>query len=296
MITKLRKKIMLTFLEDLKNKFRGRPLLKLLSLKDIELVSQSMPNLDESNYIVHFLWVEGTLSRLESLSINSFIKNGFTVYLWSYDQISNPPQGVVCRDGNDVISEKNIFRYKNGSLAGFANVFRYELLVKFGGIWADTDVICLINFDEFKRIKVPFIVTEFRSKTSISVNNNLIFQPKSASANFLEVVSGFSKAYDSSKLNWGDCGPKLLNLIARNYPAVTPVAMTPNFANPFDWFNCPEELFSAHSSIPEDCYFLHCYNETWRSGGYDKNSAFPAGSLIEKLYNIYCLDENTEVK
>ncbi len=33
---------------------------------------------------VHMFWVEGPLSRLELLSINSFLANGFNVTLWTY--------------------------------------------------------------------------------------------------------------------------------------------------------------------------------------------------------------------
>ena len=58
---------------------------------------------------------------------------------------------MVCRWPSGIGSlsstASDIFRYRdNGSYAGFANFFRYELLRKRGGWWVDLDTICLRPF------------------------------------------------------------------------------------------------------------------------------------------------------
>jgi hypothetical protein len=39
------------------------------------------------------------------------------------------------------------FCYRNGSCAAGSNLFRFELLAQRGGIWVDTDVVCLRPFE-----------------------------------------------------------------------------------------------------------------------------------------------------
>jgi hypothetical protein len=45
------------------------------------------------------------------------------------------PNGVTIHDANKIIPAEKIFKYKNnGSYAGFANLFRYKLLLEKGSI------------------------------------------------------------------------------------------------------------------------------------------------------------------
>jgi tetratricopeptide (TPR) repeat protein len=57
------------------------------------------------------------------------------------------PPGVCLCDANEIIPRSEIFSYGSGaargSFAAFSNLFRLKLLYERGGIWADSDVLCL---------------------------------------------------------------------------------------------------------------------------------------------------------
>lgn len=103
--------------------------------------------------IVHGLWIRGSLSPLEMLTILSYIRRGFQFKLWTYDQPSVYPvmDGLEIKDANLIIPDNQVFSYKHsnqfghgkGSYAGFSDVFRYKLLYEQGGWWTDMDVTCL---------------------------------------------------------------------------------------------------------------------------------------------------------
>jgi hypothetical protein len=94
-----------------------------------------------SKPVIQSLWVGDKLSLLEQLSIASFVRNGHEFHLYTYNNISDVPDGTQLKDANEIILEKNVFTYCNGSYAGFADWFRWALLYKKGNYWVDTDVI-----------------------------------------------------------------------------------------------------------------------------------------------------------
>ena len=105
--------------------------------------------------IVQSLWIGDELSKLEQLSIKSFLDNGNEYHLYVYSDVKNIPEGAVVKDANEIISEKEIFRYKNGSVSAFSNFFRFVLLYKKGGYWADTDLVCIKKLD----FKEPYVIS-----------------------------------------------------------------------------------------------------------------------------------------
>src|SRR5215471_6623997 len=109
---------------------------------------------DESNSRVQSLWIGTRLSTMECLSIASFVHYGHAFHLYAYDEIQNLPSGVTVLDANEILPRSSIFTYRgNGSVAGFANHFRYKLLMDRGGWWADLDMVCLRPLD-FERESV----------------------------------------------------------------------------------------------------------------------------------------------
>jgi hypothetical protein len=236
----------------------------------------------------HMFWAYGSLSKLEILSAVSFLKNGYELNFWSYDNISNLPDGVIQRDAREILPEHRVFKYKNGSYAGFANLFRYAVLLKYGGLWADSDVICLLPMSELQNSGiVSFLVTE-RTPSAIKLNNNLIYNSEPRSGDVIDLAYALSDRFDVDKLQWGDCGPKLLSALVKTYPSLIPTIMEPCFANPVDWWDCPRVLLDPKKGkeIPIQWGFLHCYNEMWRTAGIDKNSPFPPGSFLSKIQSL----------
>src|SRR5260370_19334181 len=93
------------------------------------------------------LWIGAELSVLEQLSIRSFLRNNHKYHLYVYDEMKNIQAGTVVKDAGKILPPSKIFQYKDQkTYAGFANFFRYKLLLERGGWWVDADVVCLKPF------------------------------------------------------------------------------------------------------------------------------------------------------
>jgi hypothetical protein len=108
--------------------------------------------IDPDSHTVNGLWIGSRLSKLELLTIQSFLHHGHRFRLWVYNPLETPlPEGVLLADANEIIPKEQVFSYRNknsyghgkGSYAGFSDLFRYKLLYEKGGWWADMDITCL---------------------------------------------------------------------------------------------------------------------------------------------------------
>ena len=100
--------------------------------------------------IINSLWIGLPLSLMERLSITSFLQNSHEYHLYRYDEIANVPDGTVLRDAAEILPASEIFYYRRGggrgSVAAFADLFRYKLLLEKGGWWVDTDMVVCRRF------------------------------------------------------------------------------------------------------------------------------------------------------
>src|SRR5690349_5880044 len=129
---------------------------------------------------IHGLWIGRELSKLEQLTIRSFLRQGHSFNLWVYDDLEDDvPDGVALHDAARILPRDRIFlkeRPDPGSSVGkksfgpFSDLFRYKLLHDQGGIWVDMDLTCLKAFD----FDEPYL---FRSHR-IGVMGNLLKAPK----------------------------------------------------------------------------------------------------------------------
>ena len=90
------------------------------------------------------LWIGGALSWMEQLCLKSFVDQGQRITLFSYEDIPNVPEGVIRRDGREVLDTEDFIKYeKKDSFALFADYFRIHMIAQNPGmIWVDTDVYC----------------------------------------------------------------------------------------------------------------------------------------------------------
>lgn len=250
--------------------------------------ANATPISDEAPVQAHMFWAYGELSKLERLAAISFVANGFRLKLWSYSEISNVPPGVELCDARRIIPESRVFTYHGGSYAGFADVFRYSVLSLEGGLWADTDVICLAPACAVKALgENGFIVTERTKSSSVQINVNVIHHPAPEPGDVIDLARVLGDQFPIDKLTYGDIGPKLVTMLVKSYPGLAPAIMSPEFANPVDWWDCPQRLITGAGEVPEGTWFLHCYNELWRRAGTDKNAPYPQDSMLGKVYARY---------
>jgi galactosyl transferase GMA12/MNN10 family len=96
---------------------------------------------------INGLWMERRFSRLEKLSVLSFLRFGYRYRLWSYAPIENAPDGIEICDARTIVPEDHVFAYgrfgAHRKVQGFSDLFRYRLLHLCGGWWADLDVTLL---------------------------------------------------------------------------------------------------------------------------------------------------------
>jgi hypothetical protein len=111
---------------------------------------------DRKDNVIQGLWIGDKLSRFEYNSIKSYIKQGYEYHLYTYGKVSNIPDGVIIKDGNDILDKKYIFYYE-GSIAPFSDLFRYKLLFEKGGVWTDCDIICVNRLPTNKQHEYIFV-------------------------------------------------------------------------------------------------------------------------------------------
>ena len=238
-----------------------------------------------NNKVINGLWIGDSLSNIEKLSINSFLKNGHDFHLYVYDDIMGIPDGVVVKDANEILDSNKIFKHKimgekeGGSVgpegfAGFSDWFRYSLLYKKGGWWSDLDSVCLRKYDILR----PYFFTTLNGKGTWCANGSMKVLKNSLFLNFCIQV----------------CEDKNENI---EYLEVGPLLFAKGYIDyNLKYFSITDELFDAWGG---DCfmensdrdlkevYSVHLYNSEFLKNGIDKNGVFPENSLLERFKREY---------
>lgn len=249
------------------------------------------------------LWI-GELTRLEITCLNSFLKHGHKVELYSYAKIQNLPKEVIEKDANEIIPETKIFKYGKinkegkGSVAGFANHFRYKLLyLSENTFWVDTDVICIkplqidkdliFGWENSKYINNAIIGTMRKGNPLFS---NLIeycerpFQLKKWDdyKTILKKLYGyFLKGGSTDYIPWGLTGPKALTGYV-NSLKLTEYALKKKCFYPIESNDWKKIFYTDKSKIElKDSFFLHLWNEQLRREKINKNQVFNTKSIYE---------------
>lgn len=97
---------------------------------------------------IAMLWVEGPLSYVEQLCVQSFLDAGHDVTLYHYGEVDRVPEGASKAHGSAILDiDRFIAHGRTGSMALFSDVFRYHMLNQLDHtIWADTDAYCMRPF------------------------------------------------------------------------------------------------------------------------------------------------------
>ena len=267
-----------------------------------------MPQRALSN--VHMFWHGPPLSRIERLCMSSFVAHGHAVHLHVYDEPQRVPAGVTIRDANGVLPRAELFVHRSsGSLAVFADWFRYRLLAEHGGLWVDTDVVCLRPFDH----PGPEI---FGWQDQSTINNAVLGLPQNhALARWMlascELPNRFLP-YDSLRMRrrklvrrllgrghaaskWGETGPAGLTAAARHLGCASRALPFWHFypIHYQNWHTVFDATLRDRSNLIDGSYGLHLWNEmTRRQPGFDRDGRFPDDSLFEQLWTRYVTSDS----
>lgn len=143
----------------------------------------------------------GPMTRLERLSINSFVKNGHEHHIFLYDMenAKGLPKEAIIHDANEIIPEEEVFKdIHKKDYFQFADIFRLKLLKKYDLVWVDLDTICLSpEWEDQKIILCPFQIyqkTEENFGKQTTLNNSLFYFNKNS--HFLDELLSYTENFD----------------------------------------------------------------------------------------------------
>jgi hypothetical protein len=232
--------------------------------------------------MVQGLWIceaEDRLSNLERLCINSFLNNGHDFHLYSYQELTNLPIGVVSHDANEILPEDQIWRTDNGSLAGFADTFRYKLLYEKGGWWVDLDAFCYKPFD-FKDALV-FSSEEGREEyEGMRLVNGGVMKVPPKHPSMKKALETSEKFGNGSE--FGSTGPELLTALIPSME-LGPFVKGPEVFCPVPWDKFTSLVENPCPRFTKRTFSVHFWNEMWRERGLDKNGKYHRRSFYEAM-------------
>jgi len=237
---------------------------------------------------VQGLWVGDRISKLEFMSYNSFIKNKFEYILYTYNNIANLPEKIIVRDANTILNKRFIIRGRGvggttNSLGAFSDLFRWNLLYKKGGIYVDSDIICLKSFETKNNVAAGEL--DGKSLKVTAGTQYLKFEKSSP------IIAKALKESKNKKLSitpWGSIGPTLINKLLPRESILDYNNFNANPNNNWNYVLYKHKTdFFLELSEKENVYGIHLWNEMWRINKINKNQNFPENSymaILEKKY------------
>jgi Alpha 1,4-glycosyltransferase conserved region/Glycosyltransferase sugar-binding region containing DXD motif len=230
--------------------------------------------------LIQSLWVGARLSNLERLAIRSFLFHGHPFRLYVYGSVEGVPDGVEIADANEILPVDHVVE-TGGTYAGFADFFRYKMLLSVGGWWVDTDTVCLRPFD----FESPFIFSSEYVKDVVCVNNGIMRAP--AGSPVMDYAWNRCTTNGLAGAKLGQFGPKLMQEAVERFGLREYVQRPCVFCPvPYsDWEKLTDPEAAWH--FGEATYAVHFWNEMWRWGKKDKDRPYPMACLFERLKQQY---------
>jgi hypothetical protein len=218
---------------------------------------------------VNMFWHGGALPSYAWFCMQSFLDRGHAVRLFAYDTLT-APQGVTPADAGNILNADELSRYR--SVASFSDVFRYELLFKEGGWWADVDVVCLAD-------KLPEASYAWAEQEPGLVNVAILKFPKADP--LLAQLAAKARGLASGTA-WGATGPHLLSELLRACHPIDRAGSTSEFY-PIHWLEAPLLLLPEYKTgivrRLEKATFLHLWAHVFEDIGIGLDRS-PRGSLM----------------
>lgn len=243
--------------------------------------------------LVQALWVGPKLRWVERLSISSFLQQGWRYQLYVYNLPEGVPKGVELMDATTILPREMIFKEEalsaahKGSLGAFSDLFRYKLLLKKGGLWADTDIL---NLKLFEPEGLRFMSTEVVTCGIEGLNGAMLASPvndplvKLAYAKALELVN-------KKQVYFTRIGPQLLAELVYEYGKMGFLLAKKSFLNPLGWMEIgmlADDFDSVANRLKKQKpHNVHLYTESWRISGLSLDTKPDKDSFIGTFYAAY---------
>jgi len=251
------------------------------------------------------LWIGNRLSTFEQLCIASFLAHGHEFHLYAYKELEGVPKGTTVIDASKIIPEKEIFTYHNGSYAGFADWFRWELLAQRGGYWVDMDIICFKHFDftdeivfgiqhanepavGVLRLPAGHALASHMIERCLDPHKEFPYDPRRTRIH--KWVRRNLRGNRRHDIYWGEAGGPLgfakalkhfgLMDAGKNYTYFYPVHYS-------HWKAIFDDTLGNDVNLFSTTYAVHLWNELLRAASFNKDATYPENSLIESLKRRY---------
>src|ERR1700687_5641830 len=225
-------------------------------------------------------WHGGDLGPLEWACLSSFVEHGHKLRLFSYDPIL-VPAGVSHEDASVIMPRDTLFSV-DGSVAAFSDLFRYQVILKCGEWWCDTDVYCISD-------EIPYCQYAWAHQDCDTINGALLKFPAHDPA--LQTIADAANQIGNTSTIWCELGPTLLtkHLSEAAYPfhlgqrrLFYPIHWLESF---FFW------LPGMHATVmkrSEDALFIHLWTSTFPRMGIDTRMQPPERSFLDAIYTKHC--------
>lgn len=222
--------------------------------------------------IVNGFWHGGDLDDLSLYCINSWIKNGYSFNLWTYNK-SIQVENVVIKDAEELVPFTSYFTYDGGHTAGtpvaFSNYFRAVLLYELGGLYADLDMLCLRPYRFNKKYMFckqghnAYDWLESKYGEKVSIGTSIIYTKDKHQKIFSDWKNEI-KRLSSGRIKHGDLGPDLFTKLIIEHSLLSYCKGKKTF-NPIDFFNF-DKVFEG----PLVTYGIHLFSSQWKEDKEDK--------------------------
>jgi len=251
-----------------------------------EVETRTGIKLDPERDVFNALWIGSELSKLELLTLHSFLAQGHVFRLWTYQEIKTPlPQGIRLADANEIIPADKVFNYKKinkyghgkGSYAGFSDIFRYKMLYERGGWWVDMDVTCLQHISTDK----PYF---FRPHHELQVVGNVMKCPKGSEL-MKRCYEEASQRIDANNTDWH----KPIQILNDNVARLGLQEYISKKTSNDDWWEETSRFIWHSDPLPDEWLFIHWQNEEWRAKNVSKTNFYYRSALAKLLrkYGLY---------
>ena len=229
--------------------------------------------------VFNMFWHGRSVSSLEMTCMQSFIRHGHRLRVFTYEEHSLPA-GVEHADAREILPYERFFTFME-SPSAFTNIFRYKLLFEQGGWWVDSDVLCL-------KAELPACDYYWAEQHPGVLNGAILkFPPSDPMCGRLLEQAEERREHLT---HWGQLGPLLIKKVLRDYRPVGYAGSTEDayplhfLETHFFWL---PEFASVVRSRTKDSTFLHFWHSTFADLGIDVERAPPKGSYLDALYAEY---------
>ena len=240
---------------------------------------------------VRTLWIGPPLSFYEILSLKSLLATSARVILYSYESDLAVPDGVELHAAEAVLPLDILKRYNAGgpdAWARHSDLFRYVMLERFGGWYADLDIVCLAN-------ALPQGEMYFGRASETRIFAGLLKFPKGCSALrdlVLEAKRILPEAGDVSTAR-AVIGTPLLSRILQRHgldrlaaPSRDAYEIASHEALAF--FD-PEQCEALERRLAGST-FTHLWNGAWNRLRIPRHYGPPRGSFLDRLFTRFGID------